>query len=72
MATVEIHRPPNNYFDDALIHHLADAFETLNKNPACGAILLAAEGKSFCARANFQAAPRPIRARPLPAEINRT
>jgi hypothetical protein len=21
LATVEIHRPPNNYFDDALIHH---------------------------------------------------
>jgi len=57
VATVEIHRAPNNYFDDALIHHLADAFETLDKNPACGAILLAAEGKPFCAGANFQSRP---------------
>src|SRR5216684_1599625 len=57
VATVEIHRPPNNYFDDALIRNLADAFETLDKDPACRAILLAAEGKSFCAGANFQSRP---------------
>ena len=57
VATVEIHRPPNNYFDDALIRNLADAFATLDKNPACRAILLAAEGKSFCAGANFQSRP---------------
>ena len=57
VATVEIHRPPNNYFDDALIRDLADAFETLDKDPACRALLLAAEGKSFCAGANFQSRP---------------
>src|SRR5260370_29888214 len=57
VATVEIHRPPNNYFDDALIRNLADAFETLDKDQACRAILLAAEGKSFCAGANFQSRP---------------
>ena len=27
VATVEIHRPPHNYFDDALILSLAQAFE---------------------------------------------
>src|SRR5579864_6799940 len=57
VATVEIHRPPNNYFDDALIRNLADAFETLDKDPGCRAILLAAEVKSFCAGANFQSRP---------------
>ena len=57
VATVEIRRPPHNYFDDALIRSLADAFETLDRNPDCRAILLAAEGKSFCAGANFQSRP---------------
>lgn len=57
VATVEIHRPPHNYFDDALIRNLADAFEALDRNPDCRAILLAAEGKSFCAGADFQSRP---------------
>jgi enoyl-CoA hydratase/carnithine racemase len=57
VATVEVHRPPHNYFDDALIRNLADAFEALDKDPACRGILLAAEGKSFCAGANFQSRP---------------
>lgn len=57
VATVEIRRPPHNYFDDALIRSLADAFEALDRNPDCRAILLAAEGKSFCAGANFQSRP---------------
>jgi enoyl-CoA hydratase/carnithine racemase len=57
VAAVEIHRPPHNYFDDALIRNLADAFEALERNPDCRAILLAAEGKSFCAGANFQSRP---------------
>jgi enoyl-CoA hydratase/carnithine racemase len=57
VAMAEIHRPPHNYFDDALIRNLADAFERLDENPDCRAILLAAEGKSFCAGANFQSRP---------------
>src|SRR5271170_1953242 len=57
VATVEIHRPPHNYFDDALIRNIADAFEALDVNPECRALVLAAEGKSFCAGANFQSRP---------------
>jgi enoyl-CoA hydratase/carnithine racemase len=57
VATLEIHRPPHNFFDDALIRNLADAFEALDRNPGCRALLLAAEGKSFCAGANFQSRP---------------
>jgi enoyl-CoA hydratase/carnithine racemase len=57
VATVEIHRPPHNYFDDSLIRNIADAFEALDLNPACRALVLAAEGKSFCAGANFQSRP---------------
>ncbi len=53
VATVEIQRPPNNFFDHALIEQLADAFEGLDDIDACRAIVMAADGKHFCAGANF-------------------
>jgi enoyl-CoA hydratase/carnithine racemase len=53
VAQVEIHRPPHNFFDVTLIRNLADAFNALDADPACRAIVLSAEGKSFCAGANF-------------------
>ena len=53
VATVEIRRPPNNFFDRQLIADIADAFADLDHDPACRAILLAAEGKAFCAGADF-------------------
>lgn len=53
VATVEIQRPPHNFFDFSLIAQIADAFEALDKEPACRAVVLAAQGKSFCAGANF-------------------
>jgi enoyl-CoA hydratase/carnithine racemase len=53
VATAEIQRPPNNFFDVALINSLADAFEALDGDPACRAIVLCAAGKHFCAGANF-------------------
>lgn len=56
VATVEIRRPPHNFFDRQLIADLADAFEDLDRLHDCRAIVLAAEGKSFCAGANFDGA----------------
>jgi len=53
IATVEIRRGPNNFFDIDLIRSLADAFEALDNEAECRAIVLAAEGKHFCAGANF-------------------
>ena len=54
VATVEIRRPPNNFFDVALIRSLADAYESLDADPAaCRAIVLCSEGKHFCAGADF-------------------
>jgi len=53
VAVVEIHRPPNNFFDTALITGLADAFEKLDES-RCRAIVLCTEGKHFCAGANFR------------------
>lgn len=53
VATVEIQRPPHNFFDHSLIEQIADAFDSLDENPDCRALVLAAQGKSFCAGANF-------------------
>jgi len=53
VAQCEFKRPPNNFFDYQLIKDLADCFDDLDENPACRAILLCAEGKHFCAGANF-------------------
>ncbi len=53
VAWVEIHRPPHNFFDYQLIADLADAFEALDREPECRALVLASEGKSFCAGADF-------------------
>src|SRR5262245_11203704 len=53
VATIEIRRPPHNFFDIDLIRQVADACETLDKDPACRAIVLAAQGPRFCAGANL-------------------
>ena len=54
VASVEIHRPPNNFFDFDLIREIADTYETLDADANCRAIVLCSEGKHFCAGANFQ------------------
>ena len=53
VATVEIDRPPHNFFDRDLIAQIADAYGELDDDPTCRAILLKSNGKSFCAGANF-------------------
>lgn len=53
VAVVEIQRPPHNFFDFVLIGSLASAFEDLGRDDACRAIVLCAQGKAFCAGANF-------------------
>jgi 2-(1,2-epoxy-1,2-dihydrophenyl)acetyl-CoA isomerase len=57
VATVEIHRPPENYFDMDVIRSLCDAYEALDSAPDCRAILLCSEGKHFCAGANLSGSP---------------
>lgn len=59
VATVEIHRPPANFFDTALIAAIADVYEELDATPACRAIVLCSEGKHFCAGADFARAGGP-------------
>ena len=53
VATVEMHRPPENFFEVEVVRSLADAYEALDAEPDCRAILLCAEGKHFCAGANL-------------------
>lgn len=51
IATVEMRRPPHNFFDVDLVRAIADAYEALDEEPGVRAIILAAEGRSFCAGA---------------------
>ena len=56
VGVVELRRPPHNFVDPAVLGDLADAVDALDGDPACRAIVVAADGKSFCAGANFAAA----------------
>ncbi|THJ48542.1 enoyl-CoA hydratase/isomerase family protein [Candidatus Frankia alpina] len=53
VAVVEIRRPPHNYFDVNLIEELADTYDKLAAGSEVRAIVLAAQGKHFCAGADF-------------------
>ena len=53
VALLEIRRPPNNFFDIPLIKEIASAFEEFDQDGGIRAIVLAAQGKAFCAGANF-------------------
>ncbi len=55
VAVVCLHRPPNNYFDTALIREVAAAYEALEGSGWCRAIVLASEGRHFCAGLDFAA-----------------
>ena len=57
VATIEIRRPPLNFFDIALIRQIADALDEIGDDMAIRAVVLAAQGKAFCAGANFAAPP---------------
>ncbi len=58
VGIAEICRPPHNYFDRPLIAALAQAFEGFDADPDCRCVLLAAEGRNFCAGADFSAPAR--------------
>jgi enoyl-CoA hydratase/carnithine racemase len=54
VATVEIHRPPHNWFDIAVMTDLADAILGLDDEAECRAVVLASEGRNFCAGADLK------------------
>jgi enoyl-CoA hydratase/carnithine racemase len=55
IAVLELRRPPANYFDAELIGALVEATHALDDEPACRALVLCAQGKHFCAGADFGA-----------------
>lgn len=58
VGVAEICRPPNNFFDIPLIAQLAEAFAGFDADPDVRCILLCAEGKNFCAGADFSSPAR--------------
>ena len=54
VATIEIRRPPLNFFDVSLINQIADALDEFDRDIEIRASVLSAQGKAFCAGANFQ------------------
>ncbi len=65
IATIEMRGPPNNFVSVALIAAIADALERLDHDPACRAVVLCAEGKHFCAGADFSTRGQDGRAEPV-------
>src|SRR6059058_3057915 len=53
VTTIEIRRPPLNFFDVSLINQIADALTEIDNDPEARAVVLASQGKAFCAGANF-------------------
>lgn len=69
VVMVKLDRGPNNFFDLTLVSSIASAYEHAAANHECRAIVLAAEGKNFCAGANFSPAPADVKA--APASVTR-
>jgi len=55
VAVLEIDRPPNNHVSAGMMRDLADAFDALDADPACRALVLASAGKVFCGGADLHA-----------------
>ena len=53
VGLIEIRRPPLNFFDVTLINQIADALEEFDRDIEVRSSVLAAQGKAFCAGANF-------------------
>jgi enoyl-CoA hydratase/carnithine racemase len=53
VATAEIRRAPDNFFDATLIAGLADAYQWLDERADVRAIVLCSDGKHFCAGADL-------------------
>ena len=65
VATLEIQRPPNNFFDVELINDLGDAFDALDEDIDTRVLVLCSQGKHFCAGNNFADSARSaVRERP--------
>jgi enoyl-CoA hydratase/carnithine racemase len=57
VVTLTLQRPPHNFVDAPTMRELADSLAALDDDADCRAIVLAADGKSFCAGADFSGVP---------------
>lgn len=69
VATIVIQRPPHNFFDLVLISDIADALERIDLDVSIRSIVLAADGKAFCAGANFTRPQSGSAAQPGPTHL---
>lgn len=53
VGVIEMQEPPHNFLNVAQIHAIADALDELAKDMNVRAAVLCAQGRSFCAGANF-------------------
>jgi 2-(1,2-epoxy-1,2-dihydrophenyl)acetyl-CoA isomerase len=53
VGLLELRRPPANHVDEALLGQVVEAALALDDDPACRAIVLASQGKHFCAGADL-------------------
>ena len=55
VAVLEVDRPPNNHVSAGMMRDLADAFDALDAEPQCRALVLTTAGKVFCGGADLHA-----------------
>ena len=53
IGRIVLNQPPNNFFSVGMIGEIADGLEAFDADDACRVIVLSAEGKHFCAGADF-------------------
>ena len=53
IATIEVRRGPNNFIDTDMVAEIADALDVYDRTTDVRAIVLCAQGKHFCAGADF-------------------
>jgi len=53
IGTIEIRRGPNNFVDTDMVGEIADVLEGWDRSSEIRAVVLCAEGKHFCAGADF-------------------
>lgn len=55
VGVVQLRRPPANHFDEDVVGRIVDAARELDEDKRCRVLVLASEGKHFCAGADFRA-----------------
>lgn len=60
VAVIEMQSPPHNFLTPALVGEVADALESLDGDAQVRAAVLCAQGRSFCAGANFGGGDGPL------------